>query len=149
MSTAALARPLPLVRPATAADAAGLQAVYAMALGGADWLPPGAERDLDFARNSQGEAVWVCAEPGGPVLGLIAVYVAGAFIHHLYVARPAQGQGIGRALVDSLDAWLPRPWRLKCVIANAPALAFYARTGWVETGRDRGSQGEYAVLRRY
>ena len=65
------------------------------------------------------------------------------------MAPEAQGRGIGRALVDSLDAWLPRPWRLKCVIANQAARAVYARTGWVEAGLDRGSQGEYAVLRRF
>ena len=146
--TAAAAR-LPPVRLAVAADAPGLQQVFAASLGAARWLPPGVAPDIDFARNSQGEAVWVCAEPGGPVLGLIAVYAAGAFIHHLYVAPAQQGRGIGRALLASLDAWLPRPWRLKCVVANSAALAFYARTGWVETGRDVGSQGEYAVLRRW
>ena len=139
----------PPVRPALLADAAGLQSLFARSLLGADWLPAGIVPDTDFAQNSQGEAVWVCAEPGGEVLGLIAVYAAGAFIHHLYVAPEAQGRGVGRALVDSLDAWLPRPWRLKCVIANEAARAFYARTGWVETSRDRGSQGEYAVLRRF
>ena len=139
----------PQVRPALPADAAGLQDLFARSLLGAAWLPAGVVPDIDFAQNSQGEAVWVCGEPAGPVLGLIAVYAAGGFIHHLYVAPEAQGRGIGRALVDSLDAWLPRPWRLKCVIANEAARAFYARTGWVETGRDRGSQGEYAVLRRF
>ena len=141
--------PLPSVRLATPADAPALQALYARTLLAADWLLPGAEIDTDFKRNSQGEAVWVCAGPGGPVLGFIAVYAAGAFIHHLYVAPEAQRRGVGRALLGSLDAWLPRPWRLKCVIANPAALAFYAHTGWVETQRDRGSQGEYAVLRRY
>ena len=140
---------LPPVRPALPADAAGLQTLFARSLLGAAWLLPGNAPDTDFAQNSQGEAVWVCGEPGGEVLGLIAVYAAGGFIHHLYVAPEVQGRGVGRALVDSLDAWLPRPWYLKCVIANVAARAFYARTGWVETGRDRGSQGEYAVLRRF
>ena len=140
---------LPPVRPALPADGPGVQAVFETALLTADWLPAGTTPDTDFARNSQGEAVFVCAHPGGPVLGLIAVYAAGAFVHHLYVAPEARGRGVGRALVDSLDAWLPRPWRLKCVIANEAARAFYARTGWVETGRDLGSQGPYAVLRRF
>ncbi len=141
--------PLPAVRPARAVDAPGLQSVFARSLLSAAWLPPGSPPDTDFARNSQGEAVWVCADPAGPVLGFVAVYAAGAFIHHLYVAPEARGCGVGRALVDSLDAWLPRPWRLKCVIANQAALAFYARLGWVESHRDHGSQGEYAVLRRF
>ena len=157
------------VRPAGPADDAAIQALFAQTLTQAIWLAPGADIDTDFKRNSGGETVWVCTgpdarEPGqtpgqtpgqapgqapGQVLGFIAVYAPGAFIHHLYVAPQAQGQGIGRALLDSLADWLPKPWRLKCVVANTAARAFYARTGWVETERAMGSQGEYVLLRQY
>ena len=149
------------VRPAGPADDAAIQALFAQTLTQAIWLAPGADIDTDFKRNSGGETVWVCTgpdarEPGqtpgqmpGQVQGFFAVYAPGAFIHHLYVAPQAQGQGIGRALLDSLADWLPKPWRLKCVVANTAARAFYARTGWVETERAMGSQGEYVLLRQY
>ena len=128
-----------------------------MTLSQATWLAPGAEIDTDFKRNSGGETVWVCPGRGAgidlgsdhPLLGFIAVYAPGAFVHHLYVAPQALGQGIGRALVDSLAGWLPKPWRLKCVVANTAARAFYAHTGWVETERAMGSQGEYVLLRQF
>ncbi len=136
------------MRPATDEDAAGIQALFALTLQQAAWLPPGAEIDTDFKRNSSCETVWVCPGPAA-LLGFIAVYAPGRFVHHLYVAPQAQGRGVGRALVDSLAPWLPKPWYLKCVLANQAARAFYARTGWVETERAMGSQGEYVVLRQY
>ena len=137
------------VRPAIPADAAAVQTIFERALLDADWLPPGAQPDTDFQRNAQGEAVYVAVAPDGRISGVIAVYVAGAFIHHCYVAASAQRQGVGRALLQSLDGWLPRPWRLKCVVVNARARAFYASQGWTETERAMGSQGEYVVLRRF
>ncbi len=137
------------VRPAAPADDAAVQTIFERALLDADWLPPGAAPDTDFKRNAQGEAVHVAEAPGGRVCGVLAVYVAGGFIHHFYVAAHAQRQGVGRALLQSLDTWLPRPWRLKCVTVNSRALAFYTSQGWVETDRAMGSQGEYAVLRRF
>ena len=137
------------VRPATPADATAVQIIFERALLDADWLPPGVEPDTDFQRNSQGEAVYVAVAPDGCISAVMAVYVAGAFIHHFYVAAAAQRQGVGRALLQSLDTWLPRPWRLKCVTVNTRALAFYRSQGWAETERAMGSQGEYAVLRRF
>ena len=137
------------IRPATDADAPALQALFALTLIQATWMPEGAERDTNFQRNSQGEAVHVCIAPDGSLLGFVAVYVAGAFIHHLYVSPLAQGQGVGRALIDSMASWLPKPWRLKCVTANAQALDFYLHTGWQLTDKAMGSQGEYAVLRQF
>ena len=137
------------VRPATPADAAAVQTIFERALLDADWLPPGAVPDTDFQRNSQGESVSVAVAPDGHISAVMAVYVAGAFIHHFYVAAAAQRQGVGRALLQSLDTWLPRPWRLKCVTVNTRALAFYRSQGWTETDRAMGSQGEYVVLRRF
>ena len=148
--------PLPLpapalhfVRAAEPADADQIQAIFEQSLRQADWLPPGTEIDTDFKRNSSGEAVLVCLSPTGRISGFLAVYAAGAFIHHLYVAPDAQRQGVGRALLAALADMLPKPWRLKCVTANQAARQFYAHTGWVETEKALGSQGEYVVLRQF
>ena len=135
------------VRPATPADDQAIQALFEQAITSARWIPDGAPRDTDFKRNAGGESVFVACNGAGRVTGLLSVYVGGAFIHHLYVAPACQGQGIGAALLDSLQAWLPKPWRLKCVVANEAARAFYARLGWVEIETNVGSQGPYVVLR--
>ena len=142
---------LHFVRAAEPADADQIQAIFEQSLRGADWLARAAdtEIDTDFKRNSSGEAVYVCLSPAGRVSGFLAVYTAGAFIHHLYVAPAAQRQGVGRALLAALAGTLPKPWRLKCVTANLAARQFYASTGWVETEKAMGSQGEYVVLRQF
>ena len=140
---------LHFVRAAEPADADQIQTIFEQALRQADWLAPGADIDTDFKRNSSGEVVYVCLSSAGQVSGFLAVYATGAFIHHLYVAQDAQRQGVGRALLAALAEVLPKPWRLKCVVANQAARQFYARTGWVETEKALGSQGEYVVLRQF
>lgn len=113
------------------------------------WLPPNADVDTNLKKTSSGETVVVCLAPNGDLAGFVSVYAPGAFIHHLYVADEFQNQGVGTQLLASLNDWLPKPWRLKCVTANRQALAFYEKTGWVKTETNTGSQGEYVVLRHY
>ena len=142
---------LHFVRAAEPADDDQIQTIFEQSLQQADWLAraAGTEIDTNFKRNSSGEAVYVCLSAAGRVSGFLAVYSAGAFIHHLYVAPDAQRQGVGRALLAALADTLPKPWRLKCVTANLAARQFYARTGWLETEKALGSQGEYLVLRQF
>ncbi len=133
-----------LVEPA---DEAAIQSLFERTFGAAPWLPRDLDPDTDFKRNSSGETVLVCVGDGGQVSGFLSVHVGTAFIHHLYVEPELQGRGLGAALLSSLDSWLPKPWRLKCVCANTQARAFYARCGWTEAETAIGSQGPYVVLR--
>jgi len=138
------------VRLADPRDDDAVQGIFERALTGASWLPPGAEPDLNFKRNSSCETVHVCSAAVGTVLGFIAVYEPGSFVHHLYVDAAHQGQGVGRAVLTAVvDSRPDKPWRLKCVLANTAARAFYARTGWRETETAMGSQGPYVVLRKW
>lgn len=136
------------IRTAEAGDEVAIQALFAHTLLSARWLPDSAKDDVDFKRNSGGETVWVCVDGQGRLLGMVSVYAPGKFIHHLYVAPGQARRGVGRALLDSLDTWLPRPWYLKCVERNIEARAFYKACGWIETETNLGSQGRYVVLRR-
>jgi GNAT superfamily N-acetyltransferase len=143
------AAPMPhQVRPARQDDDAAVQGLFERAIRGAAWLPAGADADTDFKRNSSCEVVTVCVAADGRLAGFMAVYEPGAFVHHLYVDEGFKQQGVGRALIASLDAWPDKPWRLKCVLGNSAARAFYARMGWRETEIAMGSQGQYVVLRR-
>jgi GNAT superfamily N-acetyltransferase len=81
-------------------------------------------------------------------VGLLSVWVPESFIHHVYVDPEFERQGVGTALLSSLETWLPLPWQLKCVIANTSARAFYATHGWIEVGSGNGDQGRYALLER-
>ena len=126
------------------ADAAAVQALYQRLIGSADWLPPAARADTDFALASVGEALTVSTSPAGALRGFISVQIADAFVHHLYIAPEFQRQGVARALLASLSP--AKAWRLKCVRLNRLALAFYTALGWRETGGGEGGHGAYALL---
>lgn len=135
-----------IVRPATAADLGAVQAIYASCIAEASWLPRRARQDSSFADVSVGELVHVAVSGAGTVIGLVSVYVADSFIHHLYVHPDARGAAVGQWLLASLTACMPMPWRLKCVRGNRDALRFYQRCGWVETGAGESEHGPYVVL---
>jgi len=136
------------VRQLEQSDAAAVQRLYERAVGRAAWLPAGVKADANFARASQGEAVFVCHGPEGRLVGLLSVWVPESFIHHVYVDPEFERQGVGTALLSSLETWLPLPWHLKCVRANASARAFYAAHGWIEIGSGDSDQGPFVLLER-
>lgn len=100
----------------------------------------------DFDRLTEGERLFL-AEAVEP-LGFVAVWEPERFIHHLFVDPRHQGKGVGRHLVESLHAWLPTPWRLRCAGNNHRALRFYRATGWVEVARGRDGTGEFVEFLR-
>ena len=65
----------------------------------------------------------------GGFIGLIDHFIGG-----LFVAPDAQGQGIGRALVDHAQGLKGR-LTLEVYAANAAARGFYTALGFTETGR--------------
>jgi GNAT superfamily N-acetyltransferase len=129
-------------------DAAAVQRLYVRAVARAVWLPAGVKADPNFAYVSQGETVFVCHGAEGRLVGLLSVYVPESFIHHIYVDPEFERRGAGTALPSSLETWLPLPWRLKCVSANASARAFYAGHGWIEVGSGNSDQGPFVLLER-
>lgn len=134
------------IRPAEPQDAEALQRLYGQA--DAAWLPAEARGRRDFAEASKGERVFVCCDPAGTVIGFVSVYEQESFVHHLYVSPAHLRQRAGTALLDSLQSWLPMPWRLKCVTANARAMRFYEARGWTVEGHGTGPDGPYALLRK-
>ena len=134
------------IRPATPETLAAVQDLYDRSILAADWLPGEARYESDFSKASAGETVSVCADEAGRILGFISVWPAGAFIHHLYVDAGHQGLGIGHELVGSLASWLPLPWRLKCVLANAKAMNFYSGLGFETVSVHPLENPPYALL---
>lgn len=83
--------------------------IFAEATSSAQWLPPEERSSADFTKVSGGETVVVCYSPEDDILGFVSVYEPESFIHHLYVSRNCQGQGVGTVLLRSLEAWLLMP----------------------------------------
>ena len=134
------------IRPAMAADTRALQGLIDEVYRNATWLPAAANRSLDFEEVTKGERITVAENRAGRIVGFVSIYEVDAFIHHLYVAASTHRQGVGGALLESLKPWLAYPWRLKCICANTPALAFYAAHGWVVEEKGNGEEGPYFQL---
>jgi len=94
---------------------------------------------------------WICrvlvpgghvtvAERAGEVVGFAEV--EGGWLHHLYVAPPAQGAGVGSRLLTHTQALEPRGFQLWVFQRNTRALSFYARYGCLEVQRTDGADNE-------
>lgn len=112
------------------------------------WEKPSKFKLLDFKKSTQGESVFVAENPKGKIVGFISVWEKDPppFIHHLFVHPSEQRKGIGTMLIQSLFPLLPRPYRLKCLVKNQNALAFYLKSKWIEIGKGEEEEGEYLLL---
>jgi GNAT superfamily N-acetyltransferase len=111
-------------------------------------VPGAVKARADFLRDTEGEALFVAVGNNGDPHGFISVWEPEAFIHHLYVRQDSRGRGVGGLLMEFVRDRIPMPWRLKCVRANARAIAFYLGRGWVEVGSGIGDEGPFALMER-
>jgi len=78
------------------------------------------------------------ARAGGEIVGALMVSSDGrrGYLHHLGVAEPHRGAGLGRKLVDAALAALARAGIVKCHVMvfadNAPAADFWRAVGFAE-----------------
>jgi len=134
------------VRPFEEKDAAAVAAIYRECVEEARWLRPGAKKKKDFAADTKGEALFVAVQSNDEPDGFVAVWERDSFIHHLYIRKSARGTGLGSSLLAALDGLYPKPWRLKCMVANEAAFSFYSRRGWTEVSRGSGGDGPFVLL---
>ncbi|WP_025618191.1 GNAT family N-acetyltransferase [Salinispora cortesiana] len=144
------------IRPATAADAAAVAAVYVRSWRAAyaELLPQAVLASLDevdwarrfCSRRDPARSTLLAFTPGR----VVGVVMAGpdrqdpllAEIYAIYVLPEIQGQGVGAALLDAaiapLDAAAVRLW---CAAANNNSRRFYERRGFVLDG----ATGSYEI----
>lgn len=133
-----------VLRPAVADDVARLVEVYLAAATGeghpverrthqqlVDWL---GERVRSVSADRH--EVWVAADDER-VVGFADVH--GDWVSLLFVDPTRQRQGVGRALLELVQALRPGGFGLRVHADNAAARAFYARLGLVELERTDGS----------
>lgn len=132
------------VETPTAADLPAIARVYyAARIATMTWLDPSRFNVSDFASHAAGEDVLVARSPNGEVVGFISVWSPDDFIHMLYVDPTSQGRGAGTALLHALPGWPHRRYRLKCLVHNVRAKAFYERHGFAVTGWGESEEGAY------
>ncbi|OOQ58358.1 hypothetical protein BC343_10355 [Mucilaginibacter pedocola] len=96
----------------------------------------------EFDTDTHGEKIWL-AELDGAIAGFIAIWEPDNFVHHLYVDSQYVGKGVGKALLTSAMANYSDPLKLKCLVKNQNAHAFYLSRGWVVTGEGVDTNGTY------
>jgi GNAT superfamily N-acetyltransferase len=109
------------------------------------WADPAQFALDDFDVAIQGEQVQVALK-GEIIVGFIAWWPPDNFIHSLFVHPDHQRGGIGTTLLTACLAQVGRPVQLKCVQANAGALAFYRSHGWTIDGEGVGQDGAYYLM---
>ena len=128
------------IRPADAADLPAVQRIvnnaytkYIARIG----KPPGPMND-DYAALIRAHQVWVM---GTPIMGAIVLLPEPdhLLLDNVAVDPAAQGQGVGRALIEFAEAEARRrgfgELRLYTHETRVENIALYARTGWAETVR--------------
>lgn len=110
-----------------------------------DWLPADSFHLEDFYRDTQSEVIWL-ARYRHKLLGFASIYLQSAFLHALYIAKEAQGCGIGTALLDHASRMTPGRLTLKCLTLNRAAQAFYHARGWTIIGSGESAQGRYLTF---
>lgn len=122
-------------------DAAVLARIMGDWIMSTDWMPKlhSAEEDQEFLSDLIAtQTVRVARDGAGTALGFLAR--RGGEVDALYIGSSSRGRGIGTALIEEAKAggWLEL-WTFQ---ANAGAIAFYLRQGFVEIERTDGSRND-------
>jgi putative acetyltransferase len=131
-----------MLRAARPADAPAVVAVFHAARAAAlPYLPVvhAPEEDAAFFGGLVGQGIVTVAELDGRVAGFLALN--GDWVDHLYVDPPAQGRGLGGALLRHAQA---RRAELQLWVfqRNTRAIAFYEHHGFTLAERTDGSGNE-------
>ncbi|KAJ8137595.1 hypothetical protein OY671_009192, partial [Metschnikowia pulcherrima] len=88
---------------ARAADSPGLRASFSATRREAyPWSAPASSRAVDSDAQTEGERLWVASAADGASAGFVSSWEPDDFIHHSYVGRAWQRQGVARALSRAL-----------------------------------------------
>lgn len=111
------------------------------------WENPNKFKLEDYQKATEGETIFL-AEDDKRIIGFISVWEhdSPAFLHHLFVSKSHQRQGIGRLLIQNISSSIPLPYRLKCIVKNENAMAFYLKNGWSIVGNGISEDGDYVLL---
>ena len=135
-----------MIRPAAPGDAAALiaiaRAAYAPFVPLIGREPPPMQQD--FPADIADGAAWVS---GSPIQGYIVARPKGAdwLIENVGITPPAQGRGLGRALIAFAEEEGQHRGHARVVLYTNAAmtrnLSLYPRLGYVEAGRGRTASG--------
>lgn len=130
------------IRNARSTDAGKIAAIMTEANGAPDWKPHlhSAAQDVAFCGKMIDRGwVRVAEAEDGRIVGFIARN--GEEVDALYVAAPARGHGVGKALLEDAKAQVAR-LELWTFQRNTGAQKFYEREGFSEVKRTDGADNQ-------
>lgn len=134
------------IRPYQETDRPFLRTLYLAARKTAwTWLDSSSWQLEDFDRAVLGEKV-IVAETDGKITGFASIFSQENFLHNLFVAPQAQGQGVGSQLIEAVEQSFTRTGALKCLVKNKTAVAFYQHRGWEIIATGDSPKGDYYLL---
>ncbi len=133
-----------MIRPATAADAGEIAAMWLRSWDAALPTVARAHPDSDVPRYFGEQVVgamaaWVAVDVGR-IVGVLAL--DGDWVAQLYLDPDHRGRGLGDAFVALAKAERPEGLQLWTFQVNGPAQRFYERHGFVAVERTDGSGNE-------
>ena len=135
-----------IIRHVEPLDLPALRDLFLRSRRAAFYWEPHSSFDLgDFDTQTDGE-MQIVAHNGAQIVGFISIWMPNDFVHHLHVDPRFSRQGIGRALLSALPGWRVVRYRLKCVIKNEAALAFYLANGFIQVDQGRADNDDYLLL---
>jgi len=135
-----------LIRPYQEADRPFLRTLYLASRKAVwTWIDPNSLALEDFDQAILGEKV-IVAEEGGKRLGFASIFTEENFLHNLFVAPDAQGQGIGSALLHTVEKTFTATGSLKCLVKSEKSVKFYQRHGWEIITTGDSPKGEYYLF---
>ena len=134
------------IRPWQESDRPFLRTLYLHARKASwTWIRDEEWRLEDFDAATLNEQIWV-AEVDGHRAGFASLQANDNFLHNLFVGPEFQGQGVGSALLEKVQAQFSSTGALKCLVENHAALGFYQRHGWVIEAKGASPEGEYWLM---
>ena len=136
-----------LIRRAAADEALVAADLYLASRAGAGALiPPSTHDDQDVRRWMRDDffpraEIWFAVDEDDAPLAILSLE-GDDWLEQLYVLPRAQGQGIGRALVEHAKRRRPAGLQLWAFESNAPARAFYEANGFVAVEFTDGAGNE-------
>jgi GNAT superfamily N-acetyltransferase len=100
------------------------------------------QRGLELLLAEPDRSAALVAERGGAVVGMVTAQLVvstaegarSALVEDMVVDEAERGSGVGRALLEAIEAWAARSGATRLQLLadreNAPALGFYGRMGW-------------------
>jgi ribosomal protein S18 acetylase RimI-like enzyme len=131
-----------IIRNSDAPDLPDLVAIYNAARAPIECFQAAQVTVEEFQTLTEGEEIQVATD-NEEVIGFVSVWSPENFIHHLYVSPDRQHKGIGKALIRACVSRYGLPLKLKSVIANTGACAFYEHNHWLVKETGVGPDGPY------